>query len=100
MGDAALRDMYQNWTWFRTLVDLLEMILAKSDVRVAENYDNVLLEDTNDLELGKELRGKMESSAKAVLSVSGNEKLQQHNPVLMRSLEVRNPYIDPLNIIQ
>ena len=42
----------------------------------------------------------MESSAKAVLSVSGNAKLQQHNPVLMRSLEVRNPYIDPLNIIQ
>jgi phosphoenolpyruvate carboxylase len=98
--DVALRDMYQNWTWFHTLVDLLEMILAKSDVRVAENYDNVLLEDTNDMELGKELREKMESSAKAVLSVSGNAKLQQHNPVLMRSLEVRNPYIDPLNIIQ
>jgi phosphoenolpyruvate carboxylase len=95
-----LKDMYKNWTWFHTLVDLLEMILAKSDKRIAENYDVQLLQDSNDKELGDELRGKLNDATDAVLTVSGNRELQQHNPILLRSLYVRNPYIDPLNIIQ
>ena len=85
---------------FHTLVDLLEMILAKSDKRIAKNYDVQLLTDANDKELGNELRLKLQEATDAVLSVSGNKQLQQHNPVLLRSLYVRNPYVDVLNIIQ
>ena len=98
--ELLLKDMYKNWTWFHTLVDLLEMILAKSDKRIAKNYDVQLLTDANDKELGNELRLKLQEATDAVLSVSGNKQLQQHNPVLLRSLYVRNPYVDVLNIIQ
>ena len=98
--ELLLKDMYKNWTWFHTLVDLLEMILAKSDKRIAKNYDVQLLADANDKELGNELRLKLQEATDAVLSVSGNKQLQQHNPVLLRSLYVRNPYVDVLNIIQ
>ena len=54
--------MYKNWTWFHTLVDLLEMILAKSDKRIAKNYDVQLLTDANDKELGNELRLKLQEA--------------------------------------
>lgn len=96
----VLKDMVHNWPWFATLIDLLEMILVKSDIHIAENYDTQLVHDTDSLTLGKELREKMKLTIDSVLLVSGNKQLQQKNHVLLRSLTVRNPYIDPLNVIQ
>mmetsp|Transcript_28874 Transcript_28874/g.41145 ORF Transcript_28874/g.41145 Transcript_28874/m.41145 type:complete len:959 (+) Transcript_28874:68-2944(+) len=96
----VLRDMYANWPWFRTLIDLLEMILVKSDLKIAENYDKQLVTDPESLALGEELRVKMRQTEAAVLAVSGNPFLQANNALLLRSLAVRNPYIDPLNVIQ
>ena len=98
--EANLTEMYNSWPWFQTLVDLLEMILAKSDSRIAANYDHVLVTDEASLALGQELRRRMGVSEKAVLTISRNANLQDANKVLIRSLQVRNPYIDPLNIIQ
>lgn len=95
-----LKEMYNEWPWFRTLIDLLEMILVKSDAVIAANYDKQLVTDPESLALGEELRAKMVQTIEAVLAVSGNESLQCHNKLLISSLAVRNPYIDPLNIIQ
>ena len=96
----VLQDMYKNWPWFTTLIDLLEMILAKSDTKIAENYDKQLVMDPEGIELGKELRTKMEVVTKAILAITGNPHLQAGNKMLLSSLNVRNPYLDPLNIIQ
>lgn len=76
------------------------MILVKSDIKIAENYDLQLVSEQESVQLGMELRRKMQDTVAAVLKVSGNERLQQDNSVLLRSLTVRNPYIDPLNVIQ
>ena len=76
------------------------MILVKSDSRVAANYDRILVKDEASLKLGEELRARMKISENAVLSISKNKVLQEENELLIRSLQVRNPYIDPLNIIQ
>lgn len=95
-----LTEMYNEWPWFQTLVDLLEMILVKSDSRVAANYDRVLVKEEASLRLGEELRARMKISENAVLTISKNVELQSDNKLLIRSLQVRNPYIDPLNIIQ
>lgn len=99
-SEAVLKDMYSNWPWFRTLIDLLEMILVKSEEKIAENYDKQLVSDKESLELGVELRNKLTETTRSVLQVSGNISLQQHNKILIRSLNVRNPYVDPLNVIQ
>jgi phosphoenolpyruvate carboxylase len=96
----VLQDMVSNWPWFATLIDLLEMILVKSDIHIAANYDQQLVRDSDSLQLGQELREKMKLTIDSVLQVSGNQQLQQKNHVLLRSLTVRNPYIDPLNVIQ
>lgn len=96
----TLKDMCAQWPWFQTLVDLVEMILVKSDMKIAENYDAQLVKDAESIQLGKELHQKMALTINSVLQVSGNPQLQVNNPVLLRSLNVRNPYIDPLNVIQ
>jgi phosphoenolpyruvate carboxylase len=95
-----LKDMYQNWPWFNTLIDLLEMILVKSEERIAANYDKQLVTDSKSQALGEELRAKLRQTAEAVLSVSGSPSLQAKNGVLLRSLAVRNPYVDVLNVLQ
>lgn len=97
---AVLKEMFAKWPWFSTLVDLLEMILVKSDSIIAQNYDLQLVEDNESRKLGQELREKLVKTAESVLAVSGNTALQSQNELLLRSLAVRNPYIDPLNVIQ
>jgi phosphoenolpyruvate carboxylase len=76
------------------------MILIKSEEKISENYDNQLVKDKESIQLGKELRQKLQQTIDSVLKVSGNASLQCNNFILLRSLAVRNPYVDPLNIIQ
>jgi len=97
---AVLSEMYREWPWFNTLVDLLEMILAKSETRIAENYDKQLVVENESKVLGKELRGKLSDAREVIKVVTGNDTLQSHNPLLMASMRVRNPYVDCLNVIQ
>lgn len=98
--DKTLKEMYTKWPWFQTIIDLLEMILVKSEKQIAENYDKQLVTDASSKALGIELRNKLVETADAVLAVSGHSELQENNTTLLRTLQVRNPYVDPLNIIQ
>ncbi|MBE0591682.1 MAG: phosphoenolpyruvate carboxylase, partial [Gemmatimonadales bacterium] len=50
--------------------------------------------------LGTDLRARLGRAAEAVLAVTGHERLLDGNPVLQRSIDVRNPYIDPINLVQ
>ena len=96
----ALIEMYKKWPWFNTLVDLLEMIITKSELDIAANYDEQLVEDKESKELGLELRAKFKKTESAIRRITGNADVAVSNPILFRSMMVRNPYIDPLNIIQ
>lgn len=95
-----IQTMYKEWPYFQTLVDLLEMILVKSEERIAANYDAQLVTEKESLELGSELRANLHSTIDSVLGVSGSSFLQSGNPVLIRSMAVRNPYVDCLNVLQ
>jgi phosphoenolpyruvate carboxylase len=91
--------MYRDWPFFRSTLDLIEMVLAKADSGIAERYDRELVE--GDLQpLGDELRARLERAIQAVLDVTGHGELVGDNPVLRRSINVRNPYVDPINLVQ
>jgi phosphoenolpyruvate carboxylase len=91
--------MYRDWTFFRSTLELMEIFVAKADARIAEQYDRELV--PADLqELGDELRGRLERAIKTVLAVTGHTDLVSDNPVLRRSIDVRNPYVDPINLVQ
>lgn len=95
-----LKAMYNEWDTFRTTIDLVEMVLAKSEPAIAAHYDEVLVEDPKAQELGEEVRGMHKSTEKAVLDLAGHEKLSEDNVLLSRALAVRNPYVDCLNVLQ
>ena len=91
--------MYRDWTHFHTAIDLIEMVLAKTDGRIAAEYDRQLVPP--DLQgIGADLRRRLQRAIAAVQEVTGHAQLLESNPVLRRSIDVRNPYVDPINIVQ
>ena len=102
-GDfGKLRDMYDKWPWFKTNIDLIETLLAKTEPSIAKHYEDVLLKDAPQdlLALGAALRDKLDKTSKAVLRVSGRDAPAGDNHLLQRALRLRNPYVDVLNVLQ
>jgi phosphoenolpyruvate carboxylase len=94
-----LRRMYREWIFFRSAVDLFAMVLAKADARIAAEYDRQLVPpDLQDY--GADLRTRLARAIAAIREVTGHPELLEENPVLRRSIDVRNPYVDPINLVQ
>ena len=94
----TLRDMYAKWPFFTSTVDLIEMTLAKADGRIAAQYDRLVPPELRPF--GAELRSRLSRAIDAVLEVTGHDQLLENNAVLRRSIDVRNPYVDPINLVQ
>ena len=94
-----LRAMYHHWPFMQSTLDLIAMVMAKADVRIAACYDEWLVPDSL-RPLGEDLRRRFAAATRVVLAVTGHEDLLAANPMLRRSIDVRNPYVDPLNIVQ
>jgi phosphoenolpyruvate carboxylase len=99
-GLAFLREMYQRWFFFRTVIDNLQMIMIKADMMISELYSR--LEDNPAIreEIFGEIRSQYELALKRILDVTRQKHLLEKNVLLRYSIEVRNPYIDPMNYIQ
>src|SRR5260370_36819642 len=75
------------------------MALAKADTAIAEHYDRQLA--PADLQpFAASLRDRLAQTTNAVLAITGRDALLADNPVLRRSIAVRNPYVDPINLVQ
>jgi phosphoenolpyruvate carboxylase len=99
-GDGdRLKEMYREWPHFRSVVDLFEMVLAKTDGRIAAEYERRLVPD-HLRPTGVELRERLTRAIAGVLRVTGHRELLEENQVLRRSIDVRNPYVDPINLVQ
>ncbi|HXE80260.1 MAG TPA: phosphoenolpyruvate carboxylase [Vicinamibacterales bacterium] len=94
-----LREMYREWPFFRSTIDLIEMVLAKADARIAEYYDRQLVPEPL-RPLGQNLRERLAQTTETVLVTTGRDRLLAGNEVLRRSIDVRNPYVDPINVVQ
>ncbi len=92
--------MYEGWPFFRKLVDFMQMTLAKSDLRIAENYTSLVSDPAIRERLWQRISGEHASCVEAPLRVTGNDNLLADSPVLQRSIRLRNPYVDPLSYIQ
>jgi phosphoenolpyruvate carboxylase len=106
MGDAVTdadraeyRRMYREWPFFRSMLDLTAMALAKSDAGIAAYYDEHLV-PAELAPLGAALRDRLARAIAATLTTSGHAHLVEDNDVLRRSIDVRNPYVDPINLLQ
>jgi phosphoenolpyruvate carboxylase len=95
-----LQKMHKQWPFFRTLLSNLDMVLAKSDLRIAARY----VELVEDKRLGKRIFGAIKAewdrTHDALSLITGEPERLQSNPALARSIEHRFPYLDPLNHLQ
>jgi len=96
----VLREMMQKWPFFKTYVDMLEMVLAKSDLRIASYYEKTLVDDPKLRELGESLRERLRGCIRHLLELKQQETLLEQEPVFAHSMRVRNPYTDPLHYLQ
>jgi phosphoenolpyruvate carboxylase len=97
--EAQLREMQAQWPFFKSTIDLIEMVLAKADPDVAAFYDQQLV-DQSLQPLGQSLRDKYQKIVKVILELTGHKQLVEHEPFVLQGIIVRNPYVDPLNILQ
>jgi phosphoenolpyruvate carboxylase len=91
-----LRRLYRTWPFFRSLVENLEMTLAKSSLDISADY----LELVDDPRLFGPIAREHEEAVAAVLEIVEAHELLDRHPVLQRSVRLRNPYVDPMNAIQ
>lgn len=96
----SIHDMQQNWPYFQTILDMLEMVLAKADGNITAYYESRLTRDEQLITLGKELRRRLDSATHALLQVIDEHELLKNAPVLKRSITVRTPYVLPLHLLQ
>jgi phosphoenolpyruvate carboxylase len=98
-GVALLRRMTRDWPFFRSLLENAQMSLGRSDRAVAHLY--AALAETD---VGPRIRAVMESewdrTEAAILAVTGKSQILESSPVLLRSIRLRNPYVDPMSFVQ
>jgi phosphoenolpyruvate carboxylase len=96
VGAPVLRDLYVRLPFVRTLVDNLEMTLAKSSLSIARGY----LRLVDDAALFEQIEAEHARAVAGVLSATGVARLLERQPMLRRSIDLRNPYVDPMNALQ
>lgn len=94
-----LQSMTEQWPFFQTYIDMLEMVLSKADKGIARYYENTLYQGGQS-ELGQDLRNRLEQAIKLVLEIKQQSELLEHSPTIGQSMAVRNPYTDPLHYLQ
>ena len=97
---SELRRLYRTWPFFRALVENLEMTLAKSSLEIAEAYLALVPPELEPERFWAAIRDEHARTVAAVLAIVEARRLLDRHPVVQRSVELRNPYVDPMNAIQ
>ena len=99
-GLAELRDMAARWPFFATLLENVEMVCAKADLDIATHYVRTLGGGPGAERILAALRAEYDRTVSALRRIVGFERLLERAPVLRRSIDLRNPYVDALSFLQ
>jgi len=97
---ALLRAMYQEWMFFKATIDNAQLTLLKADMRIASHYALLVPDESIRVRIFNAIAGEFSRTERAILAITGQKTLLEREPVLAKSVQLRNPYIDPLNYIQ
>ncbi|MCK6432657.1 MAG: phosphoenolpyruvate carboxylase [Burkholderiaceae bacterium] len=95
-----LQRMVRQWPFLRTLLSNLDMVLAKSDLRIAARYVELVSDKRQGRRVFAAIRTEWERTHEMLSLITGESERLQSNPTLARSIEHRFPYLDPLNHLQ
>ena len=97
---GLLREMLEAWPFFRSTLDNLEMVLAKSDMSIAQHYSTLVQDRALSQRIFTRIRDAWLTTHDAVLSITRQSRLLEKQPALDSSIRLRLPYIEPLNLLQ
>jgi phosphoenolpyruvate carboxylase len=97
---ATLRMMAKEFPLFIDLVRNVEMALGKVDLGTARLYSSLVEDEALRERIYALLEAEFHRTVRAVLAITEQSELLQSNPVLARSIKLRNPYVDPMHLIQ
>ena len=96
---TVLQRMYRDWPFFRTVIDLAQLSMRRADMTIAALYASLAEPGTRSAIFG-EIIEEFRLTERIILGITGQDALLDHEPWLQRSINLRNPYVDPLNYIQ
>jgi phosphoenolpyruvate carboxylase len=99
-GLETLRRMYRQFPLFNDLIGNVEMGLAKADFNIARLYSTLVADAALRERVFKVLEEEFHRSTRMLLQITGQSELLENNPILARSIRLRNPYVDPMSIMQ
>jgi phosphoenolpyruvate carboxylase len=97
---SRLRVMYRRWPYFRSVIDNLEQVLAKTDLHIGARYAELAREIPGASEVFLRIEKEFQRTLRAVRDVSGERVLLARDPQLSESLDRRAPYLDMLSYLQ
>jgi phosphoenolpyruvate carboxylase len=97
---ATLREMYAGWPFFRAILDNAEMSLLKADMGIAALYSDLVPDRALAAAVFTRIEEEFRRAREALLEATGHAELMDGDPVIQRSVQLRNPYVDPLNYLQ
>jgi phosphoenolpyruvate carboxylase len=92
--------MARRFPLFSSLLSNVELAMAKADLTIARMYASLVTDEALRERVWKMLVEEFERTRRMLLSVTGESELLQNNSVLSRSIRLRNPYVDPMSLIQ
>jgi phosphoenolpyruvate carboxylase len=98
--EDLLCDMYRGWPFFQTLIDNAQQSLTKADMGIAEQYASLVEDQAIGDRIFGLIRAEYDRTCRAICRITGQAALLDNEPVLQRSIQLRNPYVDPLNYLQ
>jgi phosphoenolpyruvate carboxylase len=95
-----LREMMKRFPLFNTMIRNIEIGMAKADWSIARLYADLVKDEALRERMFAMLTEEFTRTYKMVLQVTGQERVLETNPVLERSIRLRNPYVDPMSLVQ
>ncbi|SFJ92051.1 Phosphoenolpyruvate carboxylase, type 1 [Paenibacillus sp. UNC496MF] len=96
----TLRTMYERFPFFTSLIDNLQMALAKADLQIAKEYAGMIADKTIRDRIFTQITEEYARTSACILQITGQEEILDNVPVIQESIRLRNPYVDPLSYMQ
>jgi phosphoenolpyruvate carboxylase len=97
---AELRAMYDQFLFFRSLIDNLQMAIAKADLLIAREYAGMIKDETIRTRIFSAIEREYHLTLEMILKITGQREILDNTPVIQESVRLRNPYVDPLSYLQ
>jgi phosphoenolpyruvate carboxylase len=97
---STLQEMYTHWSHFRSMIDTLQMALAKADLTIAKEYGRMVKDQTSATRIYELIKAEYLLTKSIILEITGQKEILDNVPVIQESIRLRNPYVDPLSYMQ